>query len=241
MINIKGVNINYLDYGSEDGNTIVLLHGWGQNIQMMDMLGRPFLNDFRIINIDLPGFGKSEEPKEVWSLEDYVEMLEEILNKLNIKKPIIVGHSFGGRVAIKYAGSHDVLKVVLLGSPFRPSGKKSFKTKILKALKKVPIIKNLENWAKTKLGSRDYKNASVVMRGVLVKAINEDLTEYAKNIKVPVLIIFGDNDSEVPLSEAKALENIINNAGLVVYEGCTHYAYLERLNQTIKVLKEFFK
>lgn len=241
MINIKGVNVNYLDYGNENGKTIVLLHGWGQNIEMMDMLGKPFMKKYRIINIDLPGFGKSEEPKDIWALEDYVSMLKEILKKLNIEKPILIGHSFGGRISIKYAGTHEVEKVVLLGSPFRPSGKKSFKTKVLKFLKKVPVIKNLEGWAKTKLGSRDYKNASVVMRGVLVKAINEDLTEYAKNINAPVLIIFGDRDTEVPISEAQALEKLIKNAGLVTYEGCTHYAYLERLNQTIAVLKEFFK
>ncbi len=241
MINIKDVNINYLDYGNEKGKSIVLLHGWGQNVEMMDMLGKPFMKKFRIINIDLPGFGKSEEPKTIWSLEDYVLMVYELLKKLNIEKPILIGHSFGGRVSIKYAGTYEVDRVVLLGSPFRPSGKKSFKTKVLKALKKVPIVKNLESWAKTKLGSRDYRNASEVMRGVLVKAINEDLTEYAKKIKAPVLIIFGDNDTEVPISEAETLEKLINNAGLVVYPGCTHYAYLERLNQTIAVLKEFFK
>ena len=99
----------------------------------------------------------------------------------------------------------------------------------------------MEKWAKTKLGSRDYRNASEVMRGVLVKAINEDLTENAKRIKAPVLIIFGDLDAEVPISEAMELEKLIKNAGLVTYPGCTHYAYLERLNQTIAVLKEFFK
>ena len=241
MIKIKDVNINYLDYGKKNNQAIVLLHGWGQNIQMMDMLGQPFAEKYRIINIDLPGFGKSEEPKEVWDLQDYVEMLEELLQKLEIEKPVLIGHSFGGRISIKYAGSHEVEKVVLLGSPFRPSGKKSLRTKVFKALKKIPGLKGLEKCAKTKLGSRDYRNASEVMRGVLVKAINEDLTECAKKIKAPVLIIFGDRDMEVPISEAQVLEKLIKNAGLVTYEGCTHYAYLERLNQTIAVLKEFLK
>lgn len=241
MINIKGVNINYLDYGKKSGKTIVLLHGWGQNIEMMDMLGKPFVETHRIINIDLPGFGKSEEPVDSWCLEDYAEMIHLLLDELKVKKPIIIGHSFGGRIAIKYAGCKQVEKVVLLSSPFRPSGKKSFKTKLLKLLKKVPLLNKLEDWAKSKIGSRDYKAASPIMRGVLVKAVNEDLTEDAKNIKAPVIIIFGDQDTEVSVSEAKYLESIIKNAGLVVYDGCTHYAYLERLNQTIAVLKEFFK
>ena len=225
MINIKNVNINYLDYGNEKGKTIVLLHGWGQNIEMMNMLGKPFVERYRIINIDLPGFGKSEEPKCVWDLNDYVEMLDELLKKLKIKKPILIGHSFGGRISIKYASDHKVEKVVLLGSPFRPSKKEPFRTKVFKFLKKIPLLNKLEKWAKTKLGSRDYRNASEVMRGVLVKAINEDLTENAKRIKAPVLIIFGDLDAEVPISEAMELEKLIKNAGLVTYPGCTHYAY----------------
>lgn len=241
MINIKNVNINYLDYGNEKGKTIVLLHGWGQNVEMMNMIGKPFSDKFRIINIDFPGFGKSEEPKIVWDLNDYVDMLEKLLKKLKVKKPILIGHSFGGRVAIKYSANHDVEKVVLFGSPFRPSGKKTFRTKVLKALKNVPVLKSLEGWAKTKLGSTDYRNASEIMRGVLVKTINEDLSEDAKKIKAPVLMIFGEFDTAVPISEAKVLESLINNAGLVIYPGCTHYAYLERLNQTIAVLKEFFK
>lgn len=240
MISINDVKLNYLDYGEKDKCAIVLLHGWGQNTQMMDMLGKPFLDSYRIINLDLPGFGKSEEPSFSWGLDEYAEMLQELLNKLNIKNPIVIGHSFGGRVAIKFASKNKVKKLVLLGSPFRPS-KKSFKTKVYKFLKKIPFLKLFEGWAKNKLGSRDYKNASDVMRGVLVKAVNEDLTGDAKKIKAPTIIIFGDQDTEVPISEAKALESIISNAGLIVYEGCTHYAYLERLNQTIAVLKEFFK
>lgn len=241
MLNIKDININYLDYGKKNGKVIVLLHGWGQNTEMMDMLGKPFMEEYRIINIDLPGFGKSEEPTYIWSLDDYVEMLDEIFKNLKIKKPILIGHSFGGRLSIKYASNHDVEKVVLLGSPFRPKKKVPFRTKIYKFLKKVPVLKKLEKWAKTKIGSRDYRNASEMMRGILVKTINEDLTENAKLIKAPVLIIFGDQDTEVPVDEARILEKLINNAGLVIYPGCTHYAYLERLNQTIAVLKEFFK
>lgn len=241
MIKINNVNINYLDYGNESGKTIVLLHGWGQNVNMMDMIGQPFMKKNRIINIDLPGFGASEEPETAWNLEDYVDAVHELLEKLKIKKPILVGHSFGGRICIKYASIYQTDRVVLLSSPFRPSGKKSFKSKILKGLKKVPLLNKLEDWAKNKIGSVDYRNASPIMKGVLVKAINEDLSDDAKKIKVPVLLICGEYDTAVPISESKVLESIIKNAGLVIYDRCTHYAYLERLHQTIAVLKEFFK
>ena len=114
QINIKNVSINYIQYGS--GKDILLLHGWGQNIEMMKMLGDPFSDRFRITILDLPGFGLSSEPSTDWSIGDYSDFLEEFINELEIKKPIIIGHSFGGRLAIRYSANHPVEKIVLFGS-----------------------------------------------------------------------------------------------------------------------------
>ena len=94
---------------------------------------------------------------------------------------------------------------------------------------------------KKHLGSTDYKNASPLMREILVKHVNTDLTSDAAQIKCPTLLIWGTNDQAVPYADALELEKIIANCGLVTYGGCTHYAYLERLNQTISVLKSFFE
>ena len=71
---LKGVKINYISYGQ--GKDILLLHGWGQNIEMMKQVGDGLKDNYRITILDLPGFGKSEEPKEPWTLEDYNEMIE---------------------------------------------------------------------------------------------------------------------------------------------------------------------
>ena len=236
---IEGLKINYLDYGNPKGKAIVLLHGWGQNIQMMQMLGEPFKKDYRIIILDFPGFGLSEEPKEVMDVGDYTTLVEKFLNKLKVKNPILIGHSFGGRVSVKYASKNEVDKVILLSPALRGHDKKGFKTKVLKTLKKVPVIKNLEGWAKNHIGSRDYKAASPIMKQVLVKTVNEDLSSDAKKIKVPVILIYGDLDSEVPMEDTKEYENLIPDCGLIMYEGCTHYAYLERLQQTINIINNF--
>ena len=91
-----------------------------------------------------------------------------------------------------------------------------------------------------KVGSTDYKNASEIMRGVLVKTVNTDLSEYAKRIKCPTLLIWGSNDEAVPVNRAYELEKLIKDAGVVVYEGATHYAYLERINDIYVVLDNFF-
>lgn len=239
-MNIK--DINYLDYGTNNEGVIVLLHGWGQNTEMMDMLGRPFADRFRIINIDLPGFGKTPEPPVPWTVEDYAKKINDLLKYLKIKDPILVGHSFGGRIAICYAAKYGASKVVLLSSPFRPGkAKVSIKVKIYKFIKKIVFLKPLARYLRNKWGSTDYKNASEITRGTLVKVVNEDLSDYAKQIKAPVLLIYGKEDKDVPIEEARDLEKLIEDCGLIEYENAHHYAYLEKLNDTLAILNNFWE
>lgn len=241
MYKYNGININYKDYGKENGKAIVYLHGWGQNIAMMEPIANPFTKTNRLIILDLPGFGESEEPKEVWTLDDYVEMIHSLLEELHIKKPILVGHSFGGKLSLLYATKYDVDKLVVLASPYKVKiAEPSKKVKLLKKLKKVPVLNLVANFMKKHMGSTDYKNASPMMRAILVKHINTDITDSLNKIKCPTLAIWGTQDAAVPYEDGKELEHLIDNCGLVTYEGNTHYAYLERLGQTINVLKSFF-
>lgn len=236
-IKVKDININYIQYG--EGKDIVLLHGWGQNIEMMKPLGDPLSNEYKITIIDFPGFGESEEPKTAWTIDDYSEMLGEIIKKLNIKKPILMGHSFGGRVAIRYSANNKIEKLVLFGSPcIRKQQPLSLKTKVLKKLKTLPGLDGIGEKMKKYIGSRDYKAASPMMRQILVNTVNEDLSEYAKKIEEPTLLIWGDNDTEEPVEEARKLEKIMIDAGLVVLPG-SHYAYLENLHQVINIINTF--
>ena len=114
-VKIDDLKINYIQYGK--GSDILLLHGWGQIIEMMKILGDHFENNHRITILDFPGFGKSDEPKTPWSVEDYSLLVGKLVKKLKIKNPIIIGHSFGGRVAIKYSSMNEVNKLVLFGAP----------------------------------------------------------------------------------------------------------------------------
>ena len=242
MFEYDGIKINYVDLGNKDGDAIVYLHGWGQNIEMMMPIAKPFVDTNRIIIIDLPGFGKSEEPKSAWDLDQYVVMVYELLKSLGIKKPNVIGHSFGGKLALLYGAKYDTKRLVLLASPYKVKIQKpTTKMKMLKTLKKVPGLRVVAEKMKKHMGSTDYKNASPMMREILVKHVNTDVTEEAKRIKCPTLIVWGTNDEAVPVSDAYELEKIIKDSGTVIYEGCTHYAYLERLNQTINVLKSFIK
>lgn len=237
-INVKNLSINYIQYG--EGNDIVLLHGWGQNIEMMRPLGDNFQDRFRITILDFPGFGESEEPKEAWTIEDYELMLEEFLKKVNVKKPIVIGHSFGGRVAIRYSARNPISKLVLFGSPcIRIQEELSLGVKILKKLKTLPGLNGIGEYMKKFIGSRDYKAASPIMRQTLVNVVNEDLSKFAREIEEPTLLIWGTNDTEAPLNEAKELEKIMLDAALITLPG-THYAYLENLPRVVTILDNFF-
>lgn len=241
ILNVKNIDVNYIQYGSGKKN-IVLLHGWGQNIEMMNPIGKRLEKLATITVIDLPGHGESSEPKEELTIYDYCEIVKELLDKLKIKKPILIGHSFGGRIAIIYASKYSTEKLILLGAPcIRKEQKVSTKVKVLKGLKKVPGLNKLEGFAKKHIGSRDYRNASEIMRKILVNTVNEDLSDCAKKIECPTLLIWGDNDQEALLEEAQELEKIMKDAGLIVYEGGTHYTYLEFIDPVCNVIKTFIK
>ena len=236
-IKVKNVLVNYIQYG--EGKDILLLHGWGQNIEMMKMLGDNFSDRFRITILDFPGFGLSEEPSESWTIKDFADMLDEFVRELGIKKPIIMGHSFGGRVAIRYSSDHVVEKIVLFGSPcVREERELPLSVKILKGIKKLPGMDKIGEFAKNYIGSRDYKAASPIMRQTLVDVVNEDLSKYAKEIDCPTLLIWGENDTEAPVEDARILEGIMVDAALIVLPG-THYAYIENLGQVVNILNNF--
>ena len=237
-IKVKNLDVNYIQYG--EGKDILLLHGWGQNIEMMKPVGDNFSDKYRITILDFPGFGQSEEPTAPWTIELYSLMLEEFTEKLKIKKPIMIGHSFGGRVAIRFSARNPIEKLILFGSPcIRIKEELPFHVKVLKKLKQLPGMNEFGEYMKQYIGSRDYKAASPIMRQTLVEVVNEDLSKFAREIEEPTLLIWGENDTEAPVNEAKELEKIMNDAALIILPG-THYAYLENLPRVVSILNSFF-
>jgi len=237
-INVKGINVNYIEYGQ--GSTVILLHGWGQNIEMMKFIGDGLAHKHHVVILDLPGFGKSEEPKSPWHLEDYSDMLKEFIDKLNLGNVSLIGHSFGGKISSIYAATNKVEKLILLSAPLiKKSNDKSLKRRIIKTLGKIKGLDALKEKMKKKIGSTDYKNASGIMREVLINNVNNDLIRYAKEIKCPTIFIGGDNDRMVPLWEVEKIEDAIDNCGIIIYEDRGHYAYLDELYRTISIINNF--
>lgn len=238
---VNNVNINYVMYGDRNRSTLVFLHGWGQNIEMMKKLADNFKNRFNILIIDLPGFGLSSEPTYAWSVYDYSDAVHNLIIHLKLQDISLIGHSFGGKVSIVYASKYNVSKMVLLASPFKKEVENlSLKTKILKFIMKVPGLKTLGNKMKKRMGSTDYRNASDMMRNVLVKTVNTDVVDEAKKISCPTLLIWGTNDTAVSIKRAYELESLIKDSAVIKFEGASHYAYLERLNEVVNILNSFF-
>lgn len=239
---VMGVKVNYYfnDIGKDE--TLVLLHGWGQNIEMMLPISDKFNKDYNILIIDLPGFGKSSEPDYSWDVSDYVDCVKKIVDDLELNKIILIGHSFGGKVSLIYASKYEVYKLICLASPYcKELTKLPLKTRVYKKLNTINSLKWIANIMKKYIGSKDYKNSSEIMRGVLVKSINLEMKEDVKKIISPTLLIWGDKDTAVPISRAYELNELINDSEVVVYKDATHYAYLEHLNEVVSVIKEFIR
>ena len=239
---IKDVYINYEIYGNQKGKELVFLHGWGQNIDMMKPLANHLSDNYKIIIIDLPGHGKSEEPLYAWSIFDYQEAIHELLKKLEINKPTLIGHSFGGKISLLYASNYKVNKLIVFGSPFKASKKnKMFKVRMLKRLKRIPVLNRFEQFLKERIGSDDYRKASKIMRDILVKTVNLDITENVQKIKCPTLIIWGEYDEAVPLENAFELEKLISDAGVVILSRGSHYAYLENTLRVANIINKLLE
>ena len=162
--------------------------------------------------------------------------------------------SFGGRVIIKMASRKlpfEIEKVILVDSAgVKPKktaaqklrqrnykiGRKILETAPVKAL--FPDV--LEEFRRSH-GSADYNSATPVMRQTLVNTVNEDLVEYMPNMKMPVLLVWGENDDATPLSDAKIMEQLMPDAGLVTLKNCGHYSFLEQQFTFNKVLASFME
>ena len=242
MFNYDDVKVYYEYIDNKSKNTLVFLHGWGQNIQMMLPIANAFTKDNNVLVVDLPGHGKSTEPSYSWDLDKFVDLLHELFKSLKITDPILIGHSFGGKLSIIYASKYKIKKLVLLSSPYKGEFKRlPLKVRILKKLAKVPGLKSMAEHFKKRMGSTDYKNATPIMRGILVKHVNTNTTEECKKIKVPTIIIWGTSDTTVSIDNAYELEKLIPDSAVIPYEGKAHFAYLDNAQQTVNIIKSFIE
>lgn len=230
-------------------SSILILHGWGVRGSTYNEI-KDLLEDqgFTVFVPDLPGFGEEPLRSQTMMLDDYVDFVDEFLKANKILKPVIIGHSFGGRVALKYAFKYPekATKVVLTGAPVIRS--RVFKRKIsfIVAIAGGQLFRFLPKTTKDFLrkllyflvGERDYYSAGP-LKQVFKNIISEDLVFYAKNVKVPVLLVWGENDKVVPVSDMKKIAKIIPHATFSVAKDAGHKLPYEKPEIFVKAILPF--
>ncbi|WP_302590275.1 alpha/beta fold hydrolase [uncultured Muribaculum sp.] len=251
FLHSQGCIVRYTISGASQGPWIVLLHGWGCSADTMVSIGRVAGSTHRVLAIDFPGHGGSEEPPGIWGVEEYTQAVSDIMEHENILRPVMLGHSFGGRVCILFASMYpeNVEKLVLVDAAgIKPRRTLRYYVKVysFKAMKfTVRLLfskdraERMINARRAKSGSADYASASPVMRAVLSKVVNQDLKKLIPDVKAPALLIWGENDTATPLSDAKYMERHMPNSGLVSFPGCGHYSFLDNPVQFAAVLRSF--
>ncbi len=246
LMNIDGIDLSYTKQGRK-GRPVLLLHGWGQNMEMMAFISEYLKSHLVVYNFDLPGFGESGDPTEAWGSEDYCDFLRKFCEKKKIEDPIIIGHSFGCRIALQYAYRYKVHKMVLTGAAgVRDERGIDYYLKVYsyKAGKKILSLKPFEKYREKFMknaGSEDYRNSGGVMRRTFVRIVNEDLTPLLEHIDAETLLVFGENDDATPVEKGKLMEQKMPNAALVIFENDDHYAYFHQPQRFCLVLDAFLR
>ena len=249
-----GVDIYYEQYG-DTGPDILLLHGWGCDVSLWKPVIDRLSGAFHVTALDFPGHGKSGKPPEPWDARAFARMTADVIGQLGISGCAIIGHSHGGRTALRLALDYpDALSKLIItsGSGLRakPSAAKTLRQrsyKIMKsgllALEKARVFGSLPERGldalRQRFGSADYRALSKDMRGTFVLLVNTDLTDELHKISVPTLLIWGDKDTETPLWMGELMEREIPDSGLVVFEGADHFAYLREPDRFCRVVASF--
>ncbi len=232
MTSTGAVRVHYTLAG--EGDLLILLHGWGQNTAMMQFIADHFARRFQVLNLDLPGFGQSDPPPCAWSVHEYAQFLYAFKEQLHLGDPILIAHSFGARIALSYAHRYPLQKMVLTGA----AGIR--KPRTLGYYMRVAAYKVMKRMGyQVNMGSEDFQNADKVMRGVLVRSVNEDLRPLLPKIKTETLLVWGELDEATPLWMGETMEQVMPNATLVVMAGDDHFAYFHQPHRFLAILEYF--
>ncbi len=207
---------------------VIALHGWGR--RGADF--RQSLHDFPALAPDLPGFGASPIPDSVMGADGYADIVAQMLDDFD-ESPVLVGHSFGGRVAVCLAAKfpEKVGPLVLTGVPLlrRTNMKKpALSYRILRGLNKAGVVSDERmEIERRKRGSVDYKAVTGVMREILVKIVNESYETQLRQIRSSVVLLWGSDDSQVPVAIAREAADLIEDVDLEVLDGVGHHVPVE--------------
>lgn len=234
---------------------VLLLHGWGCDSTSFSFIEGALCERMTVVTLDFPGHGKSGEPPEPWGVLAYAEQVRAMLLAEGLAPTHVVAHSFGARVALMLAAKYPELlqKLVITGGagikkPQSEEGRRRtarFKryNALLSKFKGLPMLgamaETMQARLRSRYGSPDYVKLNENMRKTFVKVISEDLYPLLPSVKASTLLIWGSEDTETPLWMGQAMEKEIPDAGLVVFEGGSHFAFMEEWRRFVVIVKQF--
>lgn len=223
-------------YSLGSGVNVILLHGWGGSGDSMRPIAEAISSECRVFVPDFYGFGRSGEPTKALTLDDYVMAVREIIIKEKLPDAYIVGHSFGGRVAVRLARNYpQYVKglVIIDGAGLKPrrGPRYYFRVFIHKLLKKIGF-KGLK-------GSSDYRVLSPLMQATFRNIVNEYLDCDLAYVTSKTLILWGAKDKSTPLYMARRFKRKLPSAELKVFKEASHFSYLDNFGQTVREIKGY--
>lgn len=243
---INDLNTYYIDEG--EGDIVFLFHGWGCRGETLRSIIEIVKKKYRVIAVDFPGFGTTDEPKKGWTVNDYSEFTIQFIQKFKCKSTILIGHSFGTRIMINLASRpslpFEIDKMVFIDAagilPVQideyMEGYFSFQNKkheLLKDGKEREVIELRER------SDKDYAYLSESMCDSYYNVVNENLESLLPKISVPTLLIWGERDMDTPLEDGKKMKKLINDSGLVIIKGAGHYSFLDSPYVFEQILKSY--
>jgi len=231
-------------------NNVFILHGWGASAQNWQRVKEILeSNGFNVLVPDLPGFGANPPPPEPWSVDDYVEWVKSLSEKQNFSPFFLLGHSFGGRIAIKFAVKYpeEVKGLILCGVPALRAEENTTKlvawaaSKISSRFYFLPFYKTFRKiFYRYILRKTDYVRLEGVMKETFKKVIDENLAPYLPQIRQKTLIVWGERDNFVPVEVGSFAKERIPNSELIIFPDIGHKLYRDIPEKFSEVLLRFF-
>lgn len=241
---VNDLNINFQAYGN--GSPLIILPGWRDRSDNWYAVAQLLSNHFQVFVIDLPGFGVSDAPQTTWGIEDYKNIVKGFIEQMEIEKPILLGHSHGGKIASTIAAEGHNCRALILASASgvdRPSLTVRAKILWFKTIKFLvrPLGKygdKILNYYRNKLGSRDYQEAGT-LRATMVKVVNYKVFSLLPKIEVPTLIIWGSDDKTLSVKQAKIFEKLIKGSYIKLIWGAGHHPQISNSQELADIAGEF--
>ena len=255
---VDGHTVHYRDEGRNNKKTVVLLHGFLQNLDVWSSYVLSYMHHLRVITIDLPGHGQTETFSETHSMDFMARMVKTVLDEAGIDQCVMIGHSMGGYVALAFAEKHPYLLrgLGLINSHALPDSEehRHWRQAICEQVKEnrasyivnfVPTLFDDHNRAGLSQDIKDLQDQCLETRSESIIAAQNGMMnrpsriDVLRQLEVPILFIYGKNDNRIPLELAISQAMIPHHAEILILDNVGHMAFIEEREYVKPRIKNF--